>query len=80
VLSQPSELRIIACASEDLGIAHRSDATTFALERPRDDRSPTVGDARAHGLVDELDQVIREPYRNLPAHTNMVSPLVSIWQ
>jgi hypothetical protein len=73
VLGEPSELRVRAAASKDPSIAVGNRAPALTLERPRDDRRPTASGARVNDPVNEIDEIVWKPDRDLLAHPKMVS-------
>jgi hypothetical protein len=72
MLGQPRKLRIRTCASQDLGIARRDRAASFALKRSGEDPSSAASHARVDEAVYELDEIVWEANCDLLAHTIMV--------
>lgn len=72
MLGKPSELRISTASREDLGVACGGHAPTLALQRPGDDRRPAAPGTAPDKLVDELDEIIWKPNRDLFTHPDMV--------
>jgi L-threonylcarbamoyladenylate synthase len=73
VLGESGELGILGGAGEDLGVARGCRTAAFALERARDDGGAARLGAGADDIVDEVDQLLGEPDRDLLAHPIMVA-------
>lgn len=72
MLGETGEHGIRTAPRQNLGIARGDHATALALQRPGDDRRTAAPGSAADELVDELDELIREPDRDLLAHPVMV--------
>ena len=72
VIGQTGKIGIRTGLGEDLGVTNSDHASSLSLQRPSHDGSATALRAARNGLVDELDEVISEPYCDLLAHTMMV--------
>jgi hypothetical protein len=72
MLGQSGKLRIRACASQDLSVAHSHRAPAFALKCSGDDSGATASHASINEVVYELDEIVRQANGDLLAHTIMV--------
>jgi len=72
VLGKAGQLGVWTGTSEDSRVARCNDTSALTLERPGDDRRPAALLAAANDLVDEFNEIIREPNRDLSAHPRMV--------
>lgn len=72
MLGETGQLVIGTRRSQYLGVARSDHSSPLPFEGSRYDRGATRLAPGADDLVDELDQVIGESYRDLLAHPNMV--------
>lgn len=72
MLRQSLKLWIRPGVREDLGVPGSDDASPFPLKSLRHDRRSAAPGASPRDLVNEVDQLIGESDRNLPAHPRMV--------
>jgi predicted RNase H-like HicB family nuclease len=68
VLRQPSKFRVRSGAREDLRISFSDGAPALAFQRSRDEGSTAARIARGNSPIDELDELVWEPNRDLLAH------------
>ena len=73
MLGQSGELWIWTGAGDDLGIARRHHAPSLPLERLGDYCSPAAPATGADDFVNEVNDVVGEPDRDLLAHPIMVA-------
>lgn len=72
MLGKTSKLGILACSSEDLGVACSNRASALALERSGYDCCPAGLGTGADEFVHELDKLLGEANSDLLAHPKMV--------
>ena len=68
MLGESRELRVWAGAGEDPRIAFREVAPPLPLERPSNDSRPAAPPAGVDDPVNEINQLLRKPNRDLLAH------------
>lgn len=72
MLGKPGKLRILARSSKDLGVARSDRPPPLTLKRTGHDCRPAGLGASPDEFVHERDQLVREAYGDLLAHTVMV--------
>jgi hypothetical protein len=72
MLGQPGKLRIWTGAGQDLGIARSDRTPTLALEGFGNKRCSAARGSRANYLVNEVNELVRQPNSYLLAHPIMV--------
>jgi hypothetical protein len=72
VVSETSKIGIETGLGEDLGVMGSDHASSLSLKRASHHGSATALPAARNDFVDELDEVIGQPYCDLLAHTIMV--------
>lgn len=72
VIGQGRKIGVGSRRGQDLGVSCRDRAATLALKRSGHDGSAAALLARLDDRIDEVNEVIAQPDRNLFAHTKMV--------
>lgn len=69
---QAVHVRIVTVDRQDCGVPGRDDTASFAFQSSRNEIGAAGRLSVTDHLVKELDQVIRQPHRDLLAHPNTV--------
>jgi AbrB family looped-hinge helix DNA binding protein len=72
VLGECREVRIGPAANQDLDVALGNHATALALESPGDDGGATTPATGIHDLIDEVNEFLGKPNRDLLGHPKTV--------
>lgn len=71
MLRESVQVGIGAGPGQDRRVSSGDSPTAFALECVGYDGGPAPGPPVRHYPVDEIDEVVRQSYRDLPAHTTL---------